>query len=101
MSGGIDKFESLLSAWREASAKTETLKRFRDNGGQHRLRMQTDVSVDAIVGDIMNDMMQVRGYQIVLDTAIRTAEGREAAAKAAFHEASGDEIPRHTPGMVL
>ena len=86
----ISSYESLLAEWRDAETKVAALEAFRDNGGEHRLRMKTD-SNDPVIGSLIDDLMHGPGYKAVLDTSIKRARGLAEEARKRFTEAAVTE----------
>lgn len=90
MRPSISSYESLLAEWRDAETKVAALEAFRDNGGEHRLRMKTD-SNDPVIGALVDDLMRGPGYKSVLDVAIKRARNLAEAARKDFTEAAVTE----------
>lgn len=90
MRPSISSYETLLAEWRDAETKVAALEAFRNNGGEHRLRMKTD-SNDPVIGSLVDDIMRGPGYKAVLDTAIKRARNLADAARKNFTETAVTE----------
>ena len=92
MTAGIGEFESLLANWREAEAKAEVLRQFRDSGGEHRLRINTDLP-DQIPARVLEEMMDGGGFRWLLNTAVKHAEERAEKAEKTFRVTAATVVP--------
>ena len=92
MTASIGEFESLLAAWREAEAKAEVLRQFRDAGGEHRLRVSTDLP-DQVPARVLEEMMDGGGFRWLLNSAVKHAEERAAKAEQAFRFTAATVVP--------
>lgn len=83
MTAEIGKMEGLLAGWRAAEAKAEALRQFRDTGGEHRLRISTDVT-DQVPARVLEEMMDGGGFAFLICKGVQIAEKRAEAAKQEF-----------------
>lgn len=90
MTAALGTMEGLLAAWREAEAKAEAIRQFRDTGGEHRLRVATDTN-DHVPARLLAEMMEGDGFRWFIANAIKIAEHRAAAARKAFLTAATAE----------
>lgn len=90
----IGTVERLLAEWREAQAVVDTLLEFRDNGGEHRLRMRTDGPESAVPGSLIERILADHGgYKAAISFSIDRAQKEAEQARAAFlAECSGQHM---------
>ena len=83
MTSALGEMETMLAAWRDAEAKAEALRQFRDTGGEHRLRVSTDAN-DQVPARLLAEMMEGDGFRWFITNAIKIAEHRAAVARNGF-----------------
>lgn len=95
MTADIGKMEGLLAGWRASEARAEALRQFRDTGGEHRLRISTDIA-DQVPARILQATMENGGFAAVIRNCVKILESEAETAKqeflaeaAAGHFASG------------
>ncbi len=83
----LAKYEALLAAWREKETIAETMRAFRDAGGQHRLRVSfvmADPAHAAVAEPLLAASIGKTGWARLIEIGIKHADADAATAKAAL-----------------